>query len=495
MTFTPNPLNLADSYKVGHHAMYPKGMTHLQSNFTPRTSRVEGVDKVVFFGLQAFLQSTLTDYFNEAFFKADPTEVIGDHVRRVEGLLGMPFDATHWYELHKLGYLPLEFKALPEGTEVPLRVPMFTIENTLPGYGWLVNYIESVLSNENWLPMTSATTALHFRRLLDRFAAETSDTPEFVDWQGHDFSFRGMTSISSGSASGAGHLLSFAGSDSLSAMDWAEQFYGGCPNFVGGSVPATEHSVMCAGGQETELETFRRLLAENPTGIISIVSDTWDYWKVLTETLPLLKDEILARDGKLVVRPDSGDPVKILVGDRQAPYGSPAYKGTVQVLWEVFGGTINSKGYRVLDSHIGVIYGDSITYDRAERILEGLKYEKFTSTTPVFGVGSFTYQYVTRDTFGFAMKATWALIDGVSTPLFKDPVTDNGTKKSAKGRLAVLPVTTELGERTMRLVNEASPAEEAASLLETVWKDGEFVKRHTFPEVTQRAGVRVLMPA
>lgn len=491
MTFRPNPLNLADSYKVGHHDMYPKGMTHLQSNFTPRGSRIEGINHVVFFGLQAFLQSTLMEYFNEEFFNADPTEVIGDHVRRVEGLLGMPFDATHWYELHSLGYLPLEFRALYEGTEVPLRVPMFVIENTVPGYGWLVNYFESVLSNEIWLPMTSATTALHLRRMLDHYAALTSDTPEFVDWQGHDFSFRGMTSVSSGSASAAGHLLSFAGSDGLSGMDWAEQFYGGCSNFVGGSVPATEHSVMCAGGEQTERETFDRLLAGQPSGIVSIVSDTWDFWKVMTETLPSLKDEIMARDGKLVVRPDSGDPVKILCGDPDAEPGSPAFYGAVQVLWNEFGGTVNSKGYRVLDSHVGVIYGDSITFERAQEICKRLMVKGFATTTPVFGVGSFTYQYVTRDTFGFAMKATWALIDGESTALFKDPKTDSGVKKSAKGRLAVI----EDWSQGLYLVSEATPEAEDLSLLQPVWRDGEFIKRHTFPEVAARIGVRHLMPA
>jgi nicotinamide phosphoribosyltransferase len=473
--------------------MYPKGMEYLQSNFTPRSSRIEGVNKVVFFGLQAFIKEVLEKQFDK-FFGTDGIELIYTHTQRVEKLLGKKFDAQHWLELWRLGYLPLKFCALKEGMECPLRVPMFTIENTVPGYGWLVNYIESVLSNSIWMPMTSATTALRLRRMLDKYAAETSDTPEFVDWQGHDFSFRGMSSPEAGAASGAGHLLSFAGSDTLLAMDYADLYYSknGYPvKFSGGSVPATEHSVMCAGGKDDELETFRRLLKEYPTGILSVVSDTWDLWKVITEILPQLKDEIMARDGKLVIRPDSGDPVDILCGDWDRKTGSPAQKGVVELLYEIFPGPTNSKGFKTLDSHIGTIYGDSITFDRAQQICERLKSKKFATTTPVLGVGSFSYQYVTRDTFGFAMKATWCQVNGEARNLYKDPVTDNGIKKSAKGRLAVL----KDGFGELFLVNEANKNEELASELKEIWKDGKFTsKEHTFREIAERIGVRKVMP-
>jgi nicotinamide phosphoribosyltransferase len=487
-----NPLNLADSYKVGHRAMYSRGMSYLQSNFTPRSSRVPGVTKVVFWALQAFLQRVLMDYFNEEFFGRVGGAVAGRHKRRVQGLLGQPFDDQHWLDLHALGYLPLRFSALPEGMEVPLRVPMFIVENTVPGYGWLVNYFESVLSNNLWQAMTSATTALYCRRMLDRYAAETSDTPELVDWQGHDFSFRGMSSFEAGAASGAGHLLSFAGSDTLAAMDWTDRYYSEDPDkvrFVGGSVPATEHSVMCVDGEEGEEQTIQRLLTEIPKGIVSIVSDTWDLWHVLTATLPKLRAQILGRDGKLVIRPDSGDPVKIICGDQYALADSPAHKGVIELLWDVFGGTTNSKGFRVLDSHIGTIYGDSITHERAEAICQGLRAKGFASTNIVLGVGSFTYQHVTRDTFGFAMKATWALVDGQGRDLFKDPVTDDGTKRSARGRLAVV----QEGE-VLRLINSATPADEARSLLQPVWQDGKFLRRYTFREITQRIGIRKLLP-
>ena len=202
---------------------------------------------------------------------------------------------------------------------------------------------------------------------------------------------------------------------------------------IGGSVPATEHSVMCMGTKDNEIGTFERLITElYPTGIVSIVSDTWDFWQVITEYLPQLKSRIVARDGKVVIRPDSGDPVKIIVGDKDAVPGSPEYKGAIECMWEVFGGTVTEKGYKLLDSHIGLIYGDSITLQRQEAILGGLKEKGFASFNVVLGIGSFTYEYVTRDTYGFAMKATYGEVNGEPRNIFKDPKTDDGTKKIRK---------------------------------------------------------------
>jgi nicotinamide phosphoribosyltransferase len=288
-----NPLNLADSYKVGHRAMYSRGMSYLQSNFTPRSSRVPGVTKVVFWALQAFLQRVLMDYFNEEFFGRVGGAVAGRHKRRVQGLLGQPFDDQHWLDLHALGYLPLRFSALPEGMEVPLGVPdVHRREHgarlRLARELLRVRALEQGLAADDQRHHGAATAG----GCWTRYAKETSDTPEFVDWQGHDFSFRGMSSFEAGAASGAGHLLSFAGSDTLAAMDWIDRYYGEDPEarwrlrFSGGSVPATEHSVMCVDGKGEELETIQRLLTEFPKGIVSIVSDTWDLWYVITKTLP-----------------------------------------------------------------------------------------------------------------------------------------------------------------------------------------------------------------
>lgn len=479
-----NPIFAIDGYKVGHIRQYPAGTEYVYSNFTPRSTRVPGIDRVVFFGLQAFLQDFCTDAFAEWFARPE-AEVVDEYQQVMDDYLGPgSVDVEHIRALHRLGYLPLRFCALPEGTLVPLRVPMFTVENMLPEFYWLTNYIESVLSAEVWMPITTATTAWHLRRLLDRAAAHTGGPSEFVDWQGHDFSLRGMTSLPSAAASGAGHLLSFTGTDSIPSLQFVRQFYPGDNGLVGGSVPATEHSVMCAGGEADELETFERLLRIYPTGILSVVSDTWNLWDVALKILSALHDAVVAREGKLVVRPDSGDPVDIICGDPSAAAGSPEHRGLAELLWDEFGGSVNAKGFKELDPHIGMIYGDSITYERAVQMTERLAAKGFASTNIVLGVGSFSYQYVTRDTFGMAMKATWAQIDGVGHDLFKDPITDNGVKKSATGRLAVQ----RHDDGVLQLIERATADDEKASLLAPVWENGEFVRRQSFADV--RAALR-----
>ena len=352
---------------------------------------------------------------------------------------GIDIEVDHIAALHDLGYMPLEIRALPEGTAVPIGVPMFVMWYTEPEFFWITNYLETTLSSIVWGPSTSATIAKRYRKIIDHWVAETGGDLDFVDWQGHDFSYRGMYGTEAAMLSGAGHLLSFTGTDTVPAIDFLEDFYGANSDneLVGGSVPATEHSVMSMGRQDDELETFRRLVTDlYPGGIVSIVSDTWDYWKVWTEYLPALRGEILGRDGVVTIRPDSGDPVKILVGDPDAPDGSPAHKGSYELAWEVFGGTVNDKGFKLIDPHINLIYGDSITPERCEAICSGLAAKGFVPKN-IFGIGSYTYQYNTRDTFGFAMKATAGVVDGELREIFKDPITDDGTKRSARGLLAV----------------------------------------------------------
>lgn len=479
-------MNWIDAYKFDHRRQYPAGTTEILSNFTPRASRVKGIDRVVFFGLQAFLDDFIEAFEN--FFDGDIDEICTQYEQNLTEVLGPNNIGTdHIRALHELGYVPLEFKAVPEGMRVPLRVPMFTVTNTHPDFFWLVNYFESAISAAVWLPCTSATQAAHMRDLLEHWDAETGGDGSGVDFQLHDFSFRGLSSIESAASSGAGHLLSFLGSDSIIAKDWIKYHYSASEPVVL-SVAATEHSVMCAGGDETEYETYNRLLDLYPSGIVSIVSDTWDLWNVLTDILPRLKEKIMARDGKVVIRPDSGDPADILCGfEAQANQVSeadytPAEKGVIEILWDLFGGTVNADGYKVLDPHIGAIYGDSITYDRADDICRRLAAKGFASSNVVFGVGSYTYQYVTRDTFGFAMKATNAIINGEEKPIYKSPVTDNGTKKSAKGRLAVVRDPND----EIVLVDELPAGfEPEGNMLETVWKDGEFVKAYSFDEVKQ----------
>lgn len=498
-------LTYTDAYKLGHVQQYPAGITRVLSNFTPRGSRIERVTHVVNFGLQYFLQHILTDAW-EPFWAATEDEVAEQFEAFTTEVLGPnTIGSEHIRKLHRKGYLPLKFRSLPEGGLFPLRVPLFTVENTDPDFFWLVNYIETVMSASVWQPGTSATTAYYFRKLLNEWALKTTGTTAGVQWQGHDFSFRGMAGQEAAAASGAGHLLNFTGSDNLNVIPWVDEYYPGDNGLVLGSVPATEHSVMCAGasdaprdenGKIDEISTYSRLIDIYPSGIVSVVSDTYDLWEVLTSVLPRLKDKIMARDGKLVIRPDSGDPVDILTGtEGPMPTGSvgddryPAEKGVIELLWEVFGGTVNEQGYKVLDPHIGAIYGDSITYDRAEQIMKRLGAKGFASTNVVFGIGSYTYQLVTRDTFASAVKSTWVEIDGEGREIFKDPVTDNGTKKSAKGRIAVIyQIDANTGEKDYALVDGEIGARlegTDADMLTTVWEDGEFKKIYSFAEVRE----------
>lgn len=481
-----NPLLLKDGYKTDHRRQYPEGTTTVYSNLTPRASRVEGVDKVVFFGLQYFCMEYLIRQFDEGFFDLSESDAVEPYRRCMDCYLGPgAISVDHIRELHQLGYLPLRIKAVPEGTRVPLRVPMLTIVNTHPRFFWLTNMLETILCNVLWMPCTSATTAYRYRRRFEDYCQKTAADFEMVKFQGHDFSFRGLAGLEAAQLSGAAHLLSFVGTDTIPAIGFLEQFYGANAEkeMVGCSVPATEHSVQCMGGEEGELATYHRLITEvYPTGIVSIVSDTWDFWGVLTEILPALKVEIMARSGKLVIRPDSGDPVKILCGDPDEPPGTPAHKGAVRVLWETFGGTETANGYRVLDSHVGLIYGDSITPERQLEILSKLRMAGFASTNVVLGIGSFTYQYVTRDTYGFAMKATYGEVDGRPVAIFKKPKTDSGLKNSAKGLLCVR--RDDKGE--LKLIEDCTPVEEKGGVLETVFENGKLLRRETLASIRTR---------
>lgn len=475
-----NPFLLTDYYKVGHVFQYPYKTELVYSNLTPRKSRINGVGEMVFFGLQYFMKEYLISYFNENFFQQPKEKVMTEYKRRIVTSLGAHLPSyEHISALHDLGYLPVEIKALPEGSKVPMRVPCLTIVNTKAEFYWLTNFLETLLSAVIWQPCTSATIAYTYRKLLNKYAEETGMPIDFVQWQGHDFSFRGMSSLETAVLSGMGHLLSFTGTDTIPAIDALEQYYNANADaeLIGGSVAATEHSVMCSGSKDGELETFRRLIAEvYPSGIVSIVSDTWDLWKVCTEYLPALKETVLSRDGKVVIRPDSGDPVKIICGDPDGETEAER-KGVVELLWDVFGGTITEKGFKLLDAHIGAIYGDSINIDRATRICEGLKAKGF-ATQVVFGIGSYTYQYNTRDTFGTAMKATYVVIDGEGQEIYKDPVTDDGTKRSATG---LLNVKKENGRFV--LYDKVTWEEENESELKTVFKDGKLVKEFSLTEI------------
>lgn len=562
-----NPIWASDFYKTGHKQQYPDGTQVVYSNFTPRGARIaidndrvldDYDNKVVVLGLQAMIKEFLIDGFNQNFFEKDVSEC-QDYIDVMNASLGNGMvDVKQWHDLWKLGHLPLEIRALPEGSRAGVKIPQFTIINTDERFFWLTNYLETVISTEMWAASTSATLAFEYKRLCESMAEKTCDNNFHVPYQCHDFSFRGMNTLTAAVKSAIGHLVNFDGTDTIPAIPFLKQFYN-AQGAVGVSVPATEHSVMCLGGKEDEIETFRRLIEdEYPTGIISIVSDTWDYFGIIEEggTLSKLKEKILGRDGKVVIRPDSGNPVDIICGtmaDREfdslaaaqdnfqilhedyaseecegshcmgndvyttkflcndqvyeatsnVEYGrhdkqyyfvesidtsintaslSPEEMGSIRCLWNEFGGTVNDKGYKVLNDKIGLIYGDSITLERAKVIMERLEAQGFASSNIVFGVGSYTYQYNTRDTFGFAMKATWGIVNGEEREIFKDPKTDGGTKKSAKGLLSV--GKNSIGDYV--LVDQCTKTEYRSGFLAKVFRNGELLVDEDWDTIKER---------
>jgi len=533
-----NPTMLLDGYKIDHRRQYPTNSKLVFSNLTARGSRVKGLEKVILFGLQYFTKEYLIKQWNEKFFQQPLDVVTKKYGRRLLGYIGVNnIGDQHIRDLHALGYLPLEIWSLPEGSNVDLRVPMFVVFNTDARFFWLTNAIETILSTTIWGPCTSATTALMYRKLLNKWADKTNpEMMDFVQWQGHDFSFRGHFGLEAATMSGAGHLLFFTGTDTVPSIDFLEEYYNAdCEKeLIGGSISATEHSVACMNsvyikGHGNDFAYFERMITEvYPDGFVSLVADTFDFFHCIDPNGGIcasLKDVIMARDGKVVIRPDSGDPVKIVTGYTEdeliredgkifikkfemseGTNNNPVKlvvkgreiseveaKGMIQCLWEIFGGTITSTGYKQLDSHIGAIYGDSITLERADQICDRLEKAGFASTNIVFGIGSFTYQgainadaIITRDTHGFAVKSTYGEVDvnGETVPreIFKDPITDDGLKKSARGLTAVYE-----NEDGFYLKDQATWDDVKNCAFVQVFQNSTITKDWTLGEIRERA--------
>ncbi len=492
MSLKINPLLNIDGYKSSHRKMYPEGTTLVYSNYTCRsTKRMPNEAKdVVVFGIQ-YMCKYINELWQENFFNQPKEQVISEAKKFLESYLGMEYKVEHFGKLHELGYLPIEIKALEEGTIIQEGIPLFTIKNTHPDFFWLTNFLETSLSTLIWKPVHSASLAYAYKRILTKYTKETNpEALEFVDFQGHDFSFRGMQSIESAISSGMGFLTSFSGTDTIPALQGIKHYYG--DENVGFSVPASEHSTICAHGKDGEIDTFKYVMEQYPKGILSMVSDTWDLWKVLTKFLPQLKEEILSRDGKLVIRPDSGDPVNIICGClSKLKNGNQAitqneYKGVIELLWDIFGGTTNKQGYKVLNSHIGALYGDSITLERAEQICERLKAKGFASTNIVLGIGSYSMGYATRDNQGGAVKSTYVEVNGKARNIFKNPITDNGEKKSKCGLLAVTTSNNNENFGDIIVYDKCTWEEEAKGLLKTVFLNGKLTRETTLTEIRER---------
>lgn len=501
-----------DVYKTGHKFMLPPGSTLMYSNFTPRSGKWTNCPnngKIISFGQQMLVRKMKSDWDKNFFSR--PIEEIEQFAEDMTNMLMLKerFDVSHFIALHKLGYLPIEIKAIEEGNLIPYKIPLYDIVNTetlsSDIFDWIVNYLETILSSESWHAPTSATLSYSFRKLGHEWISKTD--PEslwFLDYQFHDFSMRGLPGKSAIANSGLGFITCSRGSDTLPVIPLARIFYDESKKeVVANSVIASEHAIMCTvtgfykqqkDGSwdkigELEIETFRYLLKKFPTGILSLVSDTWDLWRVIIDYCKALKDEILARDGKLVIRPDSGDPVDIICGTNSSDKDDvmidhPSYKGVIELLYEVFGGDMTSTGYKRLNSKIGAIYGDSITYKRAIEIFTRLEGKGFASTNIVLGIGSYSLQGVTRDVHGFAQKATYVEINGVGIEIFKDPITDDGGKKSARGLIMVYK--DENGNYKLKDRCSWEEVKSEKNELKTIFKNGEFFNQTTLTAIRSR---------
>lgn len=499
-----NPMLLIDFYKAVHAEMLPKGITKSVSYYTPRMSRVKRWDRVVMFGLQGFIKTYLIDYFNEEFFNKSFDSVMNEYSRVMDASLGKDvYGMEKIQNLHKLGYLPIEIIAVPEGTLVPMHCPMFGITNTHDDFAWLPQSLESLISAESWHPMLAATVGYTYRQIVNYYYDLTCDDSLSCAKALGAFDFRGEECLESAIKAGAGWCLSFLNTATVPVIPYLEQMYNcDCTKEpVAFGSPSTEHSVMCSNYavDGDEITLLRRLLTEiYPNTSFSAVLDSYDYWNIIDNVLPQLRNEIMNHNGCMLMRGDSGDCVEVVTN-------------TVFKLWEHFGGTINSKGYKVLDPHVKAIYGDSITVQRCEEVYKILMENGFACSNVALGVGSFSFQCIeeekefiislkdgsvvkeyaegetiltsmkvlspfTRDTFSSCIKATYCEIDGIPTPIFKNPK-DGGFKKSQKGCCIVNSDLSFTDEHTW---DEACCKE---NMLQPVFKDGKLLREQSLAEV------------
>ncbi len=485
-----NPIFGIDFYKAGHVKQYRKGLKKIFVNMTPRGTRIPGQRHVVTMNQQFYVKDYLQHQFNEFFFKVPRAQVLAEYRELLTECLGdQQPDVSHIDELHKLGHLPIDIWAVPDGTAVGLNVPLMVMTNTRDQEFWLPNYLEDLTSVAQWIGCTSATKAQRMRAIMTSYAIQAGERDlSYIDYQGHDFSMRGMEGLEGCILSGMGHLTSFRGTDTVPAIKAIRKYYHTPLGQIGGSVPATEHSVVCAGGHDGEFETFRRLICDiYPTGILSLVSDTWDLWRVLTDYIPRLREQILARNGKIVIRPDSGDPVDIVCGDKSAPTDSPAYQGALRLLAQALGVEDSGMGRLPVIRNAAVIYGDSITEERCDAILNRCINELGLSPrNVVFGIGSYTYQAVTRDTHNFALKATGVIDEHDNVlDIFKAPVTDTSCKRSHRGIPCVYE--SEFGNVFNCVTEGNDPSMLDKCGFEKIFSDGTVLVDRTFGEVRENA--------
>jgi len=568
-TFKINPLYEADGYKIGHHRMLAKGTNKLYGTWISRSLKYMpgGIDEIMSAGQQLivrYLHSTFAENFFFSDIRIEKEHPMTNYYRLkskalkfvedMSAYLGIEYDGKHFEDLWDLGYLPIRIKALPEGMFTKPNIPHMTFVNTVDGYAWLTLFLETYISKLAWQMPTTATIAHKFRQNANEWVAKTDPANMWLtDFMCHDFHSRGgnpFTSI----AAGLGHALTNKGSDTLNVIPASRYYYDEADDSMSVfSVNASEHSVSCtqlfyyedqlrqgllndkiaeyyafdlpADGSVSEpdyLTIAEWLMISDwldrfPKGILSIVNDTMNTWKHITHVLARLKAKILAREGKVTTRPDSGDPVDIVCGTNpEFGYSGEKdiaqNKGVIELLWDIFGGTINEQGYKVLDPHIGAIYGDSINLERQVQIYQRLEAKGFASTNIVLGIGSFTYVMLTRDSAGYAAKGAWFEVKEHCSceekqskhfaenagemcckkayNIYKDPVTDDTkSKKSLKGLIQVYKyneIDSDKYGYCVGVKQECTWEEESQGLLQVIYEDGNFHNQTTLEEIRKR---------
>jgi nicotinamide phosphoribosyltransferase len=469
--YNNNILTLTDSYKATHWKQYPKGTTKVYSYLESRGGKF---DNTMFYGLQYFIKQYLSG-------QVVTEQKIQQAKKLWDAHLGPGlFNESGWRHIldkHN-GYLPVRIKAVPEGTVVKTGNVLVAVENTDPEVPWLTNFLESILL-QVWYPITVGTLSREVKKtLIDFLKKTTSYNPEeisgVVAFMLHDFGFRGVSSVESSGLGGSSHIINFMGTDTVSGILFAQEFYN-TENPLAFSIPASEHSTMTSWGEPFEVKAMENMLDSYPTGLVACVSDSFDiiracrdYWGTT------LRDKILSRDGRLVIRPDSGDPVQTL-------------KQIFHILWDKFGGTTNEKGFKLLDPHVRVIQGDGVNYESISDICNMMIEEGFSIENIAFGMGGALLQKVDRDTQKFAFKCSSITIDGEEAEVRKNPIEINekgervqSFKKSKAGRLKLVDGKTI----------EHSHDEVGDELVE-VFLNGTVMKEWTFEEVREKAKIEI----
>lgn len=459
-TNNDNIILMTDSYKCSHYKQYPPNTEFIYSYFESRGGKHK---EICFYGLQIFIKEYLMGQV-----------VTLEKINEAETLLKLHFGPNYKFPrqlweyilVQHDGRLPIRIKAVPEGTCLPYKNVLFTMINTDPKCFWLTNYLETILV-QVWYPMTVATNSREQKKVILKYLEKTG-TPADIDFKLHDFGYRGVSSNQTAGIGASAHLTQFMGTDTLAGIVTTRKYYNsGCTGF---SIPASEHSTITSWGKEGERDAFGNMLKQYPDGLVACVSDSWDIFKAIEIWGTIFKEAIMCRNGTLVIRPDSGDPVEIDLK-------------ILQELEKYFPVNVNEKGYKVLDSHVRIIQGDGIDYEMIIKILDNLEKNGWSADNIAFGSGGGLLQKMNRDTQKCAFKCSLAIIDGKEVYVYKDPITDPG-KKSKKGYLTLH----KNEDGTFETKCDGNHDFEN-DILVTVFNNGDLVKEYNFDEIKERSKI------